>query len=220
MQRRANSPTGVFSKGLPMLRYVAFTCSIVALAACSPRETSQTTTVSSSTTIVVAAPSVSAEPVSAAAKLTVNGYGPLRIGMTRAEVEAALGADANPGAVGGAEPEVCDMFHPARAPEGMLVMIENGILTSVWISQKSTVETDRALNTGDTAAEVTGVYGAAAKAEPHHYSDPPAQYLTVWATQDHETAAARGLRYEIGPDGKVSSIAGGGRSITYSEGCA
>jgi hypothetical protein len=159
-------------------------------------------------------------PVSAADKLTSAGYGPLRIGMTRAEVEAALGPDANPGAVGGAEPERCDMFRPARAPEGLLVMLVDGVLDSVWVSRNAAVETDRALNVGDTATEVKRVYGAEAVMTPHKYVDAPAEYVTVWSTRDRTGPSARGLKYEVGADGRVQTIAGGGASILYVEGCA
>lgn len=165
-------------------------------------------------------PAAPGPPVSAADKLTAAGYGPLRIGMTLAEVEAALGPDADPDAVGGPEPEVCDMFRPERAPEGLLVMIQNGVLTSVWLSRNTVVETDRALNIGDTAAEVKRVYGADAEVMPHKYAAAPAEYVTVWSTADHDSPAARGLKYEIGNDGRVQSIAGGGPSIQYVEGCA
>jgi len=58
--------------------------------------------------------------------ITSEGWGPLRIGMTRAEVTAAVGATATPNAVGGPDPESCDLFHPANAPEGMLVMLQRG----------------------------------------------------------------------------------------------
>jgi hypothetical protein len=166
------------------------------------------------------APVAPGTPVSAADKLTAQGYGPLRIGMTRAEVEAALGPDANPEAVGGPDPESCDMFRPARAPEGLLVMMIDGVLGSVWVSRNAAVETDRALNVGDTAAEVKRVYGAAAEVMPHKYADAPSEYITVWSTADHQSAAARALKYEIGQDGRVQSIAGGGPSTQYVEGCA
>ena len=165
-------------------------------------------------------PTDAAAPVSAAEKLTAQGYGPLRIGMTRAEVETALGPDSDPEAVGGPEPEACDMFRPARAPDGLLVMVEKGVLTSVWLSRNTAVETDRALSIGDPAAEVKRVYGAAAEVLPHKYADAPSEYITVWSTTDHTSPAARGLTYEIGQDGRVESIAGGGPSIQYVEGCA
>ena len=134
--------------------------------------------------------------------------------------EAAMGPDADPQAVGGPDPASCDMFRPARAPEGLLVMVENGVLTRVQVSRNPQVETDRALNIGDTAAEVKRVYGDAAVVEPHKYLEAPAEYITVWATADRSGPNARGLRYEIGPDGGVTSIAGGGPSIRYVEGCS
>lgn len=165
-------------------------------------------------------PTEAGAPVSAADKLTAQGFGALRIGMTRAEVVAAMGPDANPEAVGGPDPESCDMFRPERAPEGLLVMVEDGVLTSVWISRNTAIETDRALNVGDPAAEVKRVYGAAAVVEPHKYAPAPAEYITVWSTTERRGPAARGLTYQIGADGRVQSIAGGGPSIQYVEGCA
>jgi hypothetical protein len=189
---------------------------LVAMAACSPKTTT-TESVSMSETIVMPAPSsaasesVSAQPL---AVITAEGYGPLRIGMTKAEVVAALGLDANPNVVGGPDEEACDMWRPARAPEGFLVMIEKGVLTSVWASRDSGIASDRGLKGNDTAAKVKETYGAALQSENHDYVDPPAAYLTVWAGKDH------GIRYEIGTDGKVESIAGGGKSITYVEGCS
>tara|TARA_R110002167_G_scaffold47169_3_gene139920 strand:+ start:3081 stop:3674 length:594 start_codon:yes stop_codon:yes gene_type:complete len=161
-----------------------------------------------------------ASPVAPANTLTAEGFGPLRIGMTRGEVIAALGEDANPNAVGGPDPASCDMFRPARAPEGLLVMVENGVLTSIHLSRNTDVKTDRGLAIGDTAAAVKQAYGTAAEATPHKYVEAPAEYITVWTTADHDSAAARGLRYEIGADGRVQGIAVGGPSIQYVEGCA
>lgn len=202
-----------------MIRLVALgSAAVLSLAACNapPPEPADAPSGPAAPT----SPMEPGAPVSAAEKLTAQGFGPLRIGMTRAEIEAALGPDSDPGAVGGPDPESCDMFRPARAPEGLLVMVENGVLTSVWLSRNTAVETDRALNIGDPAAEVKRVYGAAAEVVPHKYAPAPAEYITVWSTADHQSPAARGLTYEIGQDGRVESIAGGGPSIQYVEGCA
>jgi len=197
-----------------MIRFAALgSAAVLSLAACHAPTPAQPVTPPA------AAPTPGA-PVSAPDSLTSAGFGPLRIGMTRAEVETALGADADPTAVGGPDPARCDMFRPARAPEGVLVMVENGVLSSVWVSRNAAVETDRGLNVGDAAAEVKRVYGAAVEVTPHKYEAAPAEYVTVWSTADHAGPGARGLKYEIGPDGKVRSIAGGGPSILYVEGCA
>jgi hypothetical protein len=87
-------------------------------------------------------------PAAEPAVLTAEGFGPLRIGMSRAEVVKALGEDSDPEGVGGPDPESCDMFRPLRAPEGMLVMIEEGRLTSISLIEGSKVATDRGLRLG------------------------------------------------------------------------
>lgn len=196
-----------------MIRRLMLTAAVVSLAACNAPEPAQH------------APSEPTPPVEQPAAtganvLSAQGFGPLRIGMTRAEVEAALGADANPDAVGGPDPASCDQFRPARAPEGLLVMIENGVLTSIWLTRNPALATDRGVNVGDTAEEVRRVHGAAAVSSPHKYESAPAEYLTVWSGYDHDSPAARGIKFTVGADGKVQSIAGGGPSIQYVEGCA
>jgi len=198
-----------------MIRSLCLTSAALALAACgapapepgSPDEP---------------AAAAAARPVSDG--LTAQGWGPLRIGMTRAEIETALGADANPEAVGGADPESCDLFRPARAPMGLMVMVERGVLTSIWLNRGSTLKTDRGLGVGDEATAVKSAYGASAVVSPHKYSAAPAEYVTVWSEAGGagyvQDATARGLSYHIGTDGRVEHVAAGGPSIQYVEGCA
>lgn len=160
---------------------------------------------------------------SAALTLTPEGYGPLRIGMTRAEVEAALGPDSHPEAVGGPEPDVCDIFTPSRAPEELSVMVEDGILTRVSVSDDSTVVTDRGFGVGATAQAIKAAYGDAVSVEGHRYVEG-GEYLTVWTggrptvpfVQD---AAARGVRFETNEQDVVTTIHAGGPSIQYVEDC-
>ncbi|WP_309629328.1 hypothetical protein [Brevundimonas sp.] len=159
--------------------------------------------------------------------LTAGGYGPLRIGMTRAEMVTALGDDSDPNSVGGAEPEICDQWRPARAPEGVLVMIQDGVLTRISAASPSTLKTDRGFGVGDTAAAIKAAYGPLAVATPHKYSEPPAEDIFVWASGGPATAgawvddaAARGVRYEINGEGKVSIVHVGGPAIQLVEGCS
>ena len=155
--------------------------------------------------------------------LTSEGFGPLRIGMTTAEITAALGPDANPDAVGGPDPESCDQFRPERAPEGMLLMTEQGRLTRITLSDESDITTDRGFAVGDPGAGVKSAYGDAAIVTPHKYQPAPAEYITVWTTgggaEYVQDPAARGLVYEVGGDGNVQAIHAGGPSIQYVEGC-
>ena len=156
--------------------------------------------------------------------LTSESWGPLRIGMTRDEVIAAVGGPADPDAMGGPEPELCDEFPPARAPAGLFVMIENGILASISLGEGSTIETPEGLSVGDSADAVRAAYGDRLEVFPHHYLGLPAEYLTVWTTGDitengTSDSDARGIRYETNEDRNIELIHAGGPSIQYVEGC-
>ena len=159
--------------------------------------------------------------------LTPTGWGPLRIGMTRAEVVEALGPDANPQNVGGAEPEQCDQFRPQRAPENMLLMIEEGKLTRIELRGSNDIHTPEGFTVGDAASAIKAKLGTRLSAQPHKYLDAPAEYLTVWQTDVTpgeggyvDDPEARGIVYEIGADGLVDNIFAGGPAIQYVEGCA
>lgn len=175
-------------------------------------------------------PVAEAPPAPAAADitldvLTADGIGPLTIGMTKAEVIAAVGDTRNPDAVGGPDPESCEEFRPQRAPDDVLVMIIDGKLARISLVDMATVKTDKGLGLGDTADAVKAGYGDQAKASPHKYQDKPAEYITWWKggprTEPYvEDETARGIVYEIDGTGKVGAVHAGGPSIQYVEGCA
>jgi hypothetical protein len=197
------------------MKLFATTALALVLAACNPAPTPTETT---------DAPIATEAPVDTNA-ITANAWGPLHVGMTRAEVTAAVGAG-NPNAVGGADPASCDLFHPARAPEGMLVMIQQDVLTSIILRNNTDLKTDRGFGVGDTGAAIKAAYGASASVSPHHYS-PPGEYIDVWtigappnATTFVQDPAARGIRYETSPEGVVTAVHAGGPSIQNVEGCS
>jgi hypothetical protein len=138
--------------------------------------------------------------------------------MTRQEVVAVLGEDANPDAVGGPEPAQCDQFRPERAPEGMLLMLEQGRLTRISVSDPAELETEGRLSVGDPASAVRQYFGDRVVTTPHKYSSAPAEYLTVW-TSAPPAPDAKGVVYEVSADGRVVHIHAGGSSIQYVEGC-
>lgn len=149
--------------------------------------------------------------------LTPDGWGPLRIGMTLDEVVAAAGPDANPDAVGGPVPGECDEFRPLQAPEGVLVMVENAVLTRISITRDNGIATPAGIRVGDPADRVLQAYGDRVQLDPHKYVEPPAAYLTVW--RDGGGGQPRGTRYEVDSEGRVSFLRGGSSSIEYVEGC-
>ena len=162
---------------------------------------------------------VLAESAPEDALLSPDGWGPLRIGMSRDEIVAAVGEDANPGAVGGPDPEACDQFAPTGVPAGMLLMVENDTLTRITLMRGSHVRTERGFALGDSASAVIEGHGALAVRTPHKYRDEPSAYITVWRTPPGGAAPARGIVYEVHDDGLVALIHAGGESIQYVEGC-
>jgi hypothetical protein len=156
--------------------------------------------------------------------LTAEGLGALKIGMTLAEVVATSGADSQPNAVGGADPVACDEFHPARAPEGVTVMIEQGVLTRISLIRDAAVKTDRGFGIGAQGSAIKATYGGGVIAQPAKYDPAPAEDLFVWArggsTSYVTDATARGIRYEVGADGLVKAVRAGGPSIQLVEGCS
>jgi hypothetical protein len=171
--------------------------------------------------------SASAAPTQAAAEpVGPLGWGALRIGMTRAEVEAVVGPSSTPpGDQASDDVHVCDDHHPQRAPEGLFVMLEDDKLTRITLYGATTLRTAEGIGLGDTAAHVKEVFGARARSLPHRYDDAPAEYIQVWEgagpfPEDVQDPAARGVVFETDHTGKVTAIHAGGPSIQYIEGCA
>ena len=158
-------------------------------------------------------------PAISANTLTADGLGAIRIGQTVAEVEAAVGAPATPIL----KPEDCNIFHPARAPEGVFVMTEEGRVTRISLRQGASVQTDRGFGVGAEASAITAAYGGGVVAQPAKYDAAPAEDLFVWvkggSTAYVTDPTARGVRYEVGTDGKVKTIHAGGPSIQLVENC-
>ncbi len=204
-----------------MIRFAAVgLLALSTLAACERRDD----TVAEPPAAGVNPPVAAAPPAADPNVLTSEGLGPVRIGMSRADVMAAWGADAAPNAVGGPDPESCEDFHPAKAPTGVSVMIQNGRLTRITLMRDAAVKTDRGFGLGDSALAIKQAYGGAIIAQPHKYQSPPAEDLFAWtsggSTQYVTDPAARGVRYEVGSDGKVMMIHAGDPSIQLVEGCS
>lgn len=193
---------------------------LLALAACNAPETAGTPEAKAPE----AAASASPADAVAANVLTPLGYGPLKIGMAQAEVDAAVGPP--PANAAEAEPSECRYYHPPRAPEGMLVMVENGVLTRLTATRNSTVKTGDGVGVGYDGEQLEARYGDAATVTPHKYQGAPSAYVTLWPGKPQLQGAyvtdptARGLVFEIGQDGKVAFIHAGGPSIQNVEGCS
>ena len=158
--------------------------------------------------------------------LLPTGWGPLRIGMSKAAVTQALGPDSNPNDVNGPEPESCEIYRPENAPQGMMVMFVDGRLARITLADGSDVKTTTGIGVGSPVSAILKAYGTRAQASPHQYESAPAEYRTVWSTGGNggqsyvQNPAARGIRFEINGEGRVQFIHAGGPAIQYVEGCA
>jgi hypothetical protein len=160
---------------------------------------------------------IAAMPANAMATvLTPDGFGVLKIGMTRQQVTAIYGPDRSPSVHGGPEPEVCDQYQPRRAPPGMIVMIEKGRLTRISIARNRWLRTSDGFGVGFRRSAIVAKLGKAALVSPHKYEALPAAYIDHWWGKP---GTSRGIRYEIGKNGQVAMIHAGGPSIQYVEGC-
>ena len=198
----------------PLNAAVVMSFTVLALAACGepkPAEKAQAT----ATPTAGPAESVSADPD----LLTAEGIGPIRVGQTIGEVQAMSGASDTPIA----SPDACNIFHPSRAPAGVFVMTEMGRVSRVTLRDGSTARTDKGFGVGADASAIKSTYGGGVIVQPAKYDPAPAQDLFVWArggsTSYVTDPDARGVRFEVGTDGKVKAVHAGGPSIQLAESC-
>ncbi|QTC92558.1 hypothetical protein [Brevundimonas goettingensis] len=151
--------------------------------------------------------------------LTPDGIGMIRIGQSVGEVQALSGMSDTPIN----DPSGCNIFHPSRAPVGLVVMAEAGHVTRISLHEGATVKTARGFGVGSEGSAIKAAYGGGVIVQPAKYEPAPAQDLYVWArggsTQYVADPEARGVRYEVGADGKVAAVHAGGPSIQLAESC-
>jgi hypothetical protein len=147
-------------------------------------------------------------------KLTPDGWGPVKIGMTQSQVSNRLKAGLKGEPIEDEQTCVEKVAANDTYP-GLIFMFQDGRLTRISVGEPSKVTTPRGIGVGTGAAAVRRAYGGALKAEPNHYEDLPAEYLTFWTVQKK-----RGVRFETHADRRVYVIHAGDESIELIEGCA
>lgn len=142
--------------------------------------------------------------------LTTDGLGPIRIGMSRREVEEQVGP-----LVVNHESGDCASLSP-RIADYVELLIESGRVTRVSVSGEPSIRTPRGVGAGSRARDVRAAYGPTLLEEPHVYMEPPAMYLTFLIEGG---SPGEGVRFEADENEVVTAVHGGQGSLGYVEGC-
>jgi hypothetical protein len=138
-----------------------------------------------------------------------GGAGRIRIGMTLAQLNAALGEKFV--APVGQDQVDCFYLTMSKPPKLRLMMLE-GRLGRIDVREAG-VKTVSGIQVGDTEAQARKVYGARLKVEPRKYVED-GHYLTVKSNDGR-----RGIRFQTS-GGKITSYyAGRDQAIQLVEGC-
>ena len=140
------------------------------------------------------------------------GYGPARIGMTRAGLQDAIGAklvDQHPDA----ESDGCTYVFPEGASRDLTYMLIDGRLARIDVDTAS-VSTISGAHVGTSESELRALYPKI-ETTTHFYNGPEWHYMVL-----HSADGRLGIRFET--DGKrvVRWYAGTREAIQYVEGCA
>lgn len=178
------------------------------LLACRPAASAPTVRLLLFTVAALALTVPSAGAIGRSARITKNGLGSVRIGMTVSQVEAANGREVsglNNNAGGG------DCYSGTLGSK-VYALFTGDILTRIYVNT-SRYRTRKGIHVGSTAAGVYRRYGSRLRSAPHAYV-PGGRYLTV-------TTGRRRVLFETSNTGRVTSISTGrAPEVDYIEGCA
>ncbi|MBD2092716.1 hypothetical protein H6F67_22965 [Microcoleus sp. FACHB-1515] len=155
------------------------------------------------------------EPLSRRSPVTIDGIGPVRVGMTVAQAEAAAGIPIR--SAGDSGNESCSYFEP-QGIDGLSFMVTEGRISRVDVIRGSSIATLSGAGIGNTEAEIEAIYPGQIEVSPHEYV-PGGHYL-MFVPND---AADRNYRlvFETDENGVVTQFRSGKLSeVTWVEGCA
>lgn len=180
------------------------------VAACSePRAAATTDTIAPPAGATASAPT----PTRAVGPmdLTEFGIGPVRVGMTLAEVAGVTSAGIR---LVDTDSTACSYLSWRDGPKGVLIMAEGGRVVRIDVRNPA-IATPEGIKIGSSEAEVQARYPGQVEVQPHKYTD--GHYLVVTP----RNAADSDLRIVFETDGKKVETFRGGRvpQVLYVEGC-
>jgi hypothetical protein len=144
---------------------------------------------------------------------TVAGVGPVKLGMTLAQAEQAMGRKLVTKWPEGDSAE-CAYYTTQPEVEGLLFMTALGKIVRYDVRGPN-VRTRSGIAVGDPVQKARAAYGDQLQVSPHKYTGPEESYLTLWSS-DRTTA----IRFET-LKGKIDRFyAGFAEQAQYVEGCS
>lgn len=145
-----------------------------------------------------------------APRMSMTGFGQVRIGMTEEALGRVVGKTILPPA--DQEEAACRYAFPDDL-EGVGYLLLHGRLARIDVDAPG-VPTLSGVSVGASEAEVVSLYGDGIEVSNHFYLPPPAKYLTLLSTD-----RKHGIRFET--DGTVVTryYAGTAQAIQFVEGC-
>lgn len=141
--------------------------------------------------------------------LTMNRYGPVKIGMSADEAYAHLRSLAQV-----EKPSVnegCDYYSPMA---GLSFMLDNQKIVRIETSSSKAV-TPSGIRVGDRLAKLKATFGHRLDDQPHHYEGPQSRSIKLFS-KDRSIA----MRFEVREGRIVEIYAGYEHAIHFVEGCA
>ncbi|MCF4970071.1 hypothetical protein [Nostoc sp. CMAA1605] len=145
-------------------------------------------------------------------KVSINGIGPVRVGMTVSQASQAAGVR-----FAGDKPNNSCYYVSPKGYKNLGFMVTENRIARVDVYDKSRITTVRGAKIGDTEARIKSLYPGQIQVSPHNYV-PGGHYLT-FVPQDR---ADRNYRVVFETDGKRVTMYRAGKlpEVEYVEGCS
>ncbi|MEH1927794.1 hypothetical protein [Nostoc sp.] len=98
-------------------------------------------------------------------KLSINGIGQVRVGMTVSQARKAAGTQL----IGDSANNSCYYVKPQNEPKNLLFMVTKGRISRVDVRQNTQITTLKGAKIGDTEAQIKSLYPGQIKVTPHKY---------------------------------------------------
>ena len=152
-------------------------------------------------------------------KVSLNGVGQIRVGMTVAEASQAAGTRLVSLAGGAVDTNSsCFYVKPQGGPKDLEIMLNNGRVARVDVVRNSSLTTVKGAGIGNTEARIKSLYPGQIQVTPHKYTFQTGGHYLTFIPKD---SADKNYRIVFETDGKRVTQFRAGRlpEVEYVERC-